>query len=217
MAEPAARLAVDIVSDSVCPWCWIGKRRFEAALAARPHVAVDIRWRPYRLNPEIPPEGLDRDGLLARKFGSLDRARALFAGIARAGEAEGLRFDFDRIRRAPDTSDSHRLIRWAGSAGVADAVVEGVFSAFFAEGRDISDHEVLCEIAARAGMDSALVARLLAGDEDRDAVREEIAIARKMGINGVPAFILDGRFLVTGAQPPDVLGQALDRALAEAA
>lgn len=210
-------LRIDIISDSVCPWCWIGKRRLEAALAARPGVRADTRWRAYQLNPELPAEGMAKDRMLAAKFGSLERARSLFARIAEEGAGEGIVFAFDRISRAPNTLDSHRLIRWAGPAGVQDAVVEALFAAYFIEGHDISNPQALEDVAAAAGMDRASVAALLAGDADCDAVRAEIAAARRMGVTGVPAFIFDNRYIVAGAQPSAMLGEIIDRVLAEVA
>lgn len=210
-------MRIDIVSDTVCPWCFIGKRRLEKALAARPQRKPEIRWRPYQLNPELPAHGMDRDAYMAAKFGSKERAREIFATIAEAGRSEGLDFAFGRVARAPNTLDSHRLIRWAGSAGCQDAVVEALFAAYFLEGRDISDPEVLTDIAAACGMDVALVARLLAEGRDRDLVAQEVALARRLGITGVPTFLFDDRYAVSGAQEPEVLVQIMDRLAAEPA
>lgn len=207
-----ADMQIDIVSDTVCPWCLIGKRRLARALEAWTGAPPEIRWRPYQLAPELPAEGMARDDYLAAKFGASDQAAAIFDRIAGEGRNEGIAFRFDRMTRAPNTLDSHRLIRWAGSAGCQDAVVEDLFSACFMEGRDISEHDVLVEIAARNGMDGDLVARLLAEGHDRDLVSNEAGTARRLGISGVPTFIFDSALAVSGAQPPDALLAAMTEA-----
>jgi len=204
-------MQLDIVSDTVCPWCYIGKRRLERALAMRPHVSPEICWRPFQLAPDLPAKGLPRDSYLESKFGSIEKAAAIYEEIAKAGKEEGIDFAFERIERAPNTLDSHRLIRWAGSAGCQDAVVEALFTAYFLEGRDISDHEILAEIASQSGMDAGLVARLLAEGRDRDLVGGEAAQARRMGVSGVPSFVFDNAYVVSGAQSPEVLAQVIDR------
>ena len=208
-------MRIDIVSDAVCPWCWVGKRRLEKALAQRPDLEPEITWRPYQLNPELPPEGRDRRQLMREKFGGGDRARQVFDAIRQAGEAEDIPFDFDAIERSPNTLSAHRLIRWAAGAGVQDCVVEGLFAAYFAMGRDIGDTEVLIDVARACGMDGALVGQLLDDDRDRDRVVEEIDIARRMGVTGVPFFVFDGKYALSGAQDPAVLLQVIERALAE--
>ena len=207
-------LAIDIVSDTVCPWCYIGKRRLEAALRERTEIAAAVRWHPYQLAPELPADGMARDAYLAAKFGALADARAIFARIAEAGRGAGLDFAFEKITRAPNTLDSHRLILWAGGAGCQDAVVEDLFRAYFCEGRDIGDRGVLVEIAGRHGMDAMLVARLLDEGRDRERVAQEATAARQAGINGVPTFIFDQRYAVSGAQDAPVLLGILDRVLA---
>jgi len=204
-------MRIDIVSDTVCPWCYIGKRRLERALADRPGVRADIAWRPFRLAPDMPAGGVARDDYLAAKFGTAEKAAASFDRIADAGRTEGLDFAFGKIARAPSTLDSHRLIRWAGSAGCQDGVVEALFAAYFLEGRDISEHVLLCEIAANAGMDGDLVGRLLAEGRDRDLVVREDEAARRAGISGVPTFVFENSYAVSGAQPPDILLQVIDR------
>ncbi len=204
-------LAIDIVSDTVCPWCYIGKRRLEAALGMRPGIAVAVRWRPYQLAPELPAEGMARDAYLAARFGALADVRTVFARIAEAGREAGIDFAFDRIARAPNTLDSHRLILWAGGAGCQDAVVEDLFRAYFCEGRDIGRREVLVEIAGRHGMDAVLVARLLDEGRDRERVAREATAARRAGISGVPTFIFDQRHAVSGAQDTPVLLGILDQ------
>jgi len=214
--EPQRRsIAIDIVSDAVCPWCYIGKRNLEAALADLPDLDVEVRWRPYQLDSTIPPEGLDRRAYMQRKFGA--RIDEIHERLKQAGAAAGLDFAFDAIARSPNTLDAHRLIRWAASAGAQDAVVERLFHDFFVAGKDIGDRAVLIEAARACGMDPAIVADLLAGDADKDTVGEEIASAQHIGVTGVPFFILDGKFALPGAQPPDVLKRAIGKALEKSA
>lgn len=154
-------MQIDIVSDTVCPWCFIGKRRIERAMALRPDVKFDVVWRPYRLDPSIPREGVDRRAYLKAKFGDSPRTSAMGEAIRSEGESEGIAFAFDKIARSPNTLDSHRLIRWSANAGKQDQIVERLFQAYFIEGQDIGNSAVLSEVAAKAGMDGALVARLL--------------------------------------------------------
>lgn len=208
-----APLTIDIVSDVVCPWCYIGKRNLEAALQQLPDSNIEVRWHPYQLDPTIPPEGIARRVYLERKFGA--RVDEIYTRVAAAGRQAGLDFAFDRIERSPNTLDAHRLIRWSQSVGKQDAVVERLFRAFFIEGRDIGDRAVLVDAASEAGMEADVVERLLAGDADKDAVREEIASAQRLGVTGVPFFIFAGRFGMPGAQPPDVLAYAIGKAAAK--
>ncbi|WP_293291974.1 DsbA family oxidoreductase [Oricola sp.] len=206
------RVQVDIVSDVMCPWCYIGKKRYEAALAALdPDIGVDTHWRPYQLDPTLPPEGKPRDLYLAEKFGGLERARELYANIEAAGRGAGIPFRFDTIGVSPNTLDAHRLIRWARTAGegVQDRVVDRLFALFFLEGRNIGDHAELVDVARQCGMDPAIVETLLASDSDKDAVSQEIALARSMGVSGVPCFILQNKYAVVGAQDPATLAEAI--------
>jgi predicted DsbA family dithiol-disulfide isomerase len=209
-SEKPESLTIDIVSDVVCPWCYIGKRNLEAALATVPAGEVEIRWRPYQLDPTIPPEGIARRAYLERKFGA--RVDEIYARVAAAGRDAGLDFAFDRIERSPNTLDAHRLIRWAQSSGKQNEVVERLFRSFFIDGRDIGEHAILIEAATEAGMDPELVARLLEGEADKEPVREEIATAQRLGVTGVPFFIFAGRFGLPGAQPADVLAGAIKKA-----
>lgn len=209
-SEQAERLTIDIVSDVVCPWCYIGKRNLEAALATLPADDIEIRWRPYQLDPTIPPEGIARRAYLERKFGA--RIDEIYARVAAAGREAGLDFAFDRIERSPNTLDAHRLIRWSQSAGKQNEVVERLFRSFFIEGRDIGEHAILIESASEAGMEPELVARLLDGEADKESVREEIATAQRLGVTGVPFFIFAGRFGLPGAQPAEVLANAINKA-----
>ena len=179
---------------------------------------MEVRWRPYQLDPTLPPGGRDRREYLEAKFGGPQRAAAIYARIEEAGREEGIAFAFDRIAVSPNTLDAHRIIRWAGSAGegVQDRVVEALFKAFFEEGRDIGSHDVLIEIADAAGMDEAVVRDLLASDRDVEAVRAEIAQAQAMGVTGVPCFIIDRRHAVMGAEPAERLVEILRESRAAA-
>ncbi|ESR26583.1 DsbA family oxidoreductase [Lutibaculum baratangense] len=210
------RLTIDVVSDTICPWCYIGKRRLEQALAMRPDVEAEVRWRPFQLDPTIPRGGVDRQQYLENKFGGPERAREIYGRIEAAADAEGLEVDFGRIARTPNTIDSHRLIRWAASTGRQSDVVEDLFRHYFSEGGDIEDPQVLTAIAETNGIDGDLIAELLAGDADRDLVEKEIALAQQLGVTGVPCFILADRFGVVGAQSPETLAEAIDRARVEA-
>ena len=206
-------LTIDIVSDVVCPWCYLGEKRLEAAIAYESG-PVAVRWRPYQLDPTIPEGGLDRTEYMERKFGRDGRLKAIHDNLARLGAEVGLPFAFAKIRRAPNTLDAHRLIRWAASVGVQREVVERLFSAYFVEGRNIGDHAVLIDIAAASGLDAAIVERLLAEGADADAVRNEIAQAQAIGVTGVPFFIFGGRLGVPGAQDVALLRRAMAQARA---
>jgi predicted DsbA family dithiol-disulfide isomerase len=206
-------MQIDIVSDTVCPWCFIGKRRLGRAMAMRPQVTFEVHWRPYRLDPTIPREGVDRRSYMKAKFGDSPRSAAMGEAIRTEGAGEGIDFAFDKIARTPNTLDSHRLIRWADGAGVQDDVVERLFKAYFIDGRDIGDGRVLIEVAGEAGMDAKLVAGLLAGDADLAAVEREAGMANQMGISGVPTFIFDSALMISGAREPEVLVRVIDKAL----
>jgi predicted DsbA family dithiol-disulfide isomerase len=200
-------LRIDVVSDVVCPWCFIGKRRLEKAVAMS-SVPIEVHWRPFQLDPTIPPEGRDRRAYLRAKFGGDERIAQLHANVAAAGAAEDIPFAFEQIEVSPNTLDAHRLVRWAGDAGRQEQVVEALFRAYFIEGRNIGDHDVLAEVAAAVGMDRDRITARLASDEDRVAVRAEIEEGQRMGITGVPTFILLGRYALVGAQPPDEIARA---------
>jgi predicted DsbA family dithiol-disulfide isomerase len=205
-------MQIDIVSDTVCPWCFIGKRRIDRAMAMRPDVKFDLFWRPYRLDPTIPHEGVDRRAYLKAKFGDSPRSSAMGDAIRAEGAGEGIEFAFDKIAKSPNTLNSHRLVRWSLSAGVQDAVVERLFQAYFVDGRDIGDSAVLAAVAVEAGMDGDLVAALLAGDADLESVEREAGLANEMGITGVPTFIFDSKFMISGAREPELLVRVMDRA-----
>jgi len=205
-------MQIDIVSDTVCPWCFIGKRRIERAMALRPDVSFEVFWRPYRLDPTIPREGVDRRAYLRAKFGDTPRSSAMGDAIRSEGAGEGIEFAFDKIAKSPNTLDSHRLVRWSASAGVQDEVVERLFRAYFIEGKDIGDATVLAAVAADAGMDGELVASLLAGDADLESVEREAGLANEMGITGVPTFIFDSKLMISGAREAELLARVIDKA-----
>ncbi|WP_309084537.1 DsbA family oxidoreductase [Chelativorans sp.] len=206
-------LDIDVVSDVVCPWCFLGMRNLQLALGGLKDIDVTVRWRPYQLDPTVPPEGLDRKAYMIQKFGSLERIEAAHDRLREMGAAAGISYDFAAIKVAPNTLDAHRVIRWAAASGegVQDRVVERLFRLYFEEGKNIGDHTVLVEAAGDAGMDAALVRSLLPSSADRSEVEEEVETARRMGITGVPCFLLEGRYALMGAQPPAELADALSK------
>lgn len=208
---PHFPLSIDVVSDVVCPWCYIGLKRLDAAIAQAKDIVVDVRWRPYQLDGSIPAGGADRKQYMLAKFGSEEKLAEIHARVAEAGRDAGIEFAFDAIRVSPNTLDAHRLIRWAGTEGPAIQanVVRRLFALYFEEGRDIGDHAVLTEAARTSGMDSAVVEALLASDADTDAVRAEIDTAAQMGVRGVPCYVVEGRYAIMGAQEPTVLADAI--------
>jgi predicted DsbA family dithiol-disulfide isomerase len=212
MTPPAEPMTVDVVSDVVCPWCYLGKRRLELALQQAEDIEVEVRWRPFQLDPTIPDEGVDREDYFREKFGDLTRVAAIHERLKELGNGVGIRFAFERIARTPNTLDAHRLIRWASIEGAGEAVVEKLFSLFFEDGADLGDIDVLVEAAVAAGLPGDLVRRLLEGDADRNEVREEIATAQRIGVTGVPCFVIDGRYAVMGAQEPEAIVAALRQA-----
>jgi len=209
-------MQIDVVSDTVCPWCFIGKRRLERAMSLRPDLQFDVRWRPYRLDPTIPKEGVDRRTYLKAKFGDGPRTHSMGDIIRSEGASEGIAFAFEDIARSPNTLDSHRLIRWAASAGMQDTIVERLFQAYFQEGRDIGDRGVLMEIAQDGGMDTEIVSWLFDEGADEKLIEREDRLAHEMGISGVPTFIFENRLMLSGAREPEVLVRVIDKA-AEAA
>jgi predicted DsbA family dithiol-disulfide isomerase len=202
---------IDVVSDVVCPWCYIGKRRLESALTLVPDIAVDINWRPYFLNPWIPREGIDRQTYLETKFGSAERYSVIAERVAAAAAMEGLVYAPDKGGRQPNTLDCHRLILWSRSATNAGSMKQRLMKLYFAEGADLSDPKVLIQAAIECGMDGDLVRRLLASDADVDRVEGEANGAKEAGIDGVPCFVFGGSLIVTGAQSPEYLANAIER------
>ena len=212
---PNAPLPIDVVSVVVCPWCYIGKRRLEQAIALKPEIPVDVRWRPYFLNPWVPREGMSREDYLTRKFGSVDRYRGMAKRVAAAAAEEGLVYALDKIARQPNTLDCHRLILWAANTGDPARMKQRLMELYFAEGADLSDPEILVGAAVECGLDGALVRQLLASDADVARVEQEANSAKEAGIDGVPCFIFGGVLAVSGAQAPDYLAGAIVRAAAE--
>ncbi len=203
---------IDIYADPVCPWCFIGKRRLERTLAARDDIDASVAWRPFQLNPDMPPEGMDRLSYLSSKFGGLERAAKFYNVIAEAGYSERIAFDFDAIQHTPNTLDAHRLIRFAGLNDLQSEVIEALFRAYFLDAEDIGDHGVLTRIAHAAGLDGRAVSGYLASDADRAEVAAEDLRARRMSIDAVPCFIIDGQYAISGAQEPEAFFPLLDLA-----
>ena len=204
---------IDIVSDAICPWCYIGKRHLEQALAtlAQEGLAFQVHWNPFQLNPDMPKEGRDRAAYRAWKFGSADKAAALDQRITEAAAGAGLAFRTDLMTRTPNTIDAHRLVWLAGQNLVQDATMEAVFKAYFIEGRDIGDHAVLADCAAEAGLQRQSVLDFLAGDLADKEMRAADQAAREAGVSGVPSFFLDGYSLFSGAMPAETIASALRR------
>ena len=204
-------MQIHIVADMVCPWCYIGKRQFEQALAKRPDLAPTVRWLPFQLNPDLPPEGMDRVEYLAGRFGA-EAVRQMDQQMTELAKSLGLEVHFDKIKKVPNTLAAHTLSRWADAEGLQQQVVEALFEANFVKGEDIGDIDVLCKIAQEVGMDPKVVRERLEQGIDRDAVNQEDQMIRGMGVQGVPCTIIDRKFVLSGAQGAEVFGQALDRA-----
>ena len=205
-------LRVDIVIDTVCPWCYLGQRRFVRAIAGRPGLRPEIRWLPFRIDRAVPAEGRDREAYLAARFGGIERAKRHLAALEKAGAREGVTFRFDLIQRTPNTLDSHRLIAFAARSGAAEATVDRIFRAFFVEGRDIGERSVLAEIGHKAGLERKSVERLLRGEEERPGILAEDERVRSLGVKGVPCYIVEGRYAISGAQSPEVFLRIIDLA-----
>jgi predicted DsbA family dithiol-disulfide isomerase len=206
------RITIDVVSDVVCPWCYLGKARLELAIAeVQDEVGVDVNWRPYRLNPDYPPEGVDQKSTLAAKLGGAEKVASAHAMLSGLGREVGIAFDFEAITIGPNTLDAHRLIHWAVTEDreKQDRIVDALFKANFEEGRNVGDHAVLLDIAESVGLDRTVIGALLASDADKDLILAEIEAAQKMGVSGVPFFIFDQQYAVSGAQTPDVIASAL--------
>jgi predicted DsbA family dithiol-disulfide isomerase len=207
-------LHVDVISDVICPWCFIGKRRLEKAVAALDgQHEVRVRWQPFQLNPAMPREGISRREYRTRKFGSWERSLELDARVIEVGESEGIHFAFDRIERTPNTLDAHRLIGLAGREGVQDAVVEALFRAYFTQGRDISNRQTLLDVVAKAGLDRGKAEAVLSSGGGQEAIREADELARRVRVEGVPLFVINRRLTLSGAQPPEAFLAAFKQAL----
>ena len=204
-------VTIDVVSDVVCPWCFIGKLRLEKALALKPDIPVEVRYHPYFLNPWVPAEGMSRDEYLTTKFGSPDRYKQIAGRVAAAAAEEGLTYAVDKMKRQPNTRDCHRLILWAQALGKAPQMKQRLMDLYFTEGADLSDREVLVKAAADVGLDADEVRRKLASDEDVVQVEQAANAAKDAGIDGVPTFIIGGVAAISGAQDPRVLANALEQ------
>ena len=209
-------MKLDVVSDTVCPWCYIGKKRLDQALAIHGGEGITLVWRPFQLDASIPPGGVDRKAYLEKKFGA-ERAKDVGNTIREFGHAVGIDFRFDLIEKSPNTMDSHRLIRWAGTAGCQNEMVDSVFRRYFEQGQDIGSHDVLIDAADEVGMDTDIVRDLLSKDADRDLIAREDAMAREIGIQGVPSFVINSQWVVTGAQEPETLVRMFNKLLAREA
>ncbi len=212
---------LDILSDPICPWCYIGKTHLDKALAKVPNHPFVIEWHPFQLNPDMPDAGMDRREYLERKFGGKDGAVRAYAPVVEHAENAGLKIDFEGMKRTPNTLDAHRLIHWAGIEGKQNAVVDALFDAYFVQARDIGDPEVLSDIADSAGMDAAVVMKLLKSDADREDIRNRDTHSREMGVSSVPTFIVANQHAVPGAQPPEmwekVIGEIMSQLEASSA
>ena len=205
----AEAIKLDIMSDPICPWCYIGKAHLDRALQDHPNHPFAIEWHPFQLNPEMPREGMDRRAYLEGKFGGKEGAVRAYAPVVEHAEKAGLNINFEAMQRTPNTLDAHRLIHWAGIEGRQTAAVSALFKAYFVEARDIGDAEVLADIADSIEMDAAVVTRLLKSDVDAQDIRDRDAHSRKMGVNSVPTFIIANAHAVPGAQPPELWAQVI--------
>ncbi len=205
-------LTVDVISDVICPWCYIGKRRLEKAIAAHGE-PVKVRWLPFQLNPTMPKEGICRKEYRIKKFGSWEKSQTLDAKVVVVGETEGIHFDFDKIERTPNTVDAHRLIWLAEQQDCQNAVVEALFVAYFTDGRDISNQQTLLDLVVDAGLDRPRAVALLDSDEGMDAIKEGEGLSQRHGVNGVPFFIINDKITLSGAQQPDTFVEAFRQAV----
>lgn len=203
-------MRIEFIFDTVCPWCYVGKRRFERALAQRPGTRAAIHWRPFLLNPDIPPDGIDRSAYLDRKFGGPARVQRVHGAVAAAGEVEGIAFDFERILRTPNTLHSHRMIRFAAGLGRESDAVEAIYRGYFCEGRDIGRLGELVEIGRAIALPGQALESYLNSDADIATLLNDNARAHRLGVNGVPCLVLDGSYAIAGAQEPDVLLRLID-------
>ncbi len=212
LAPLPARLVIEIVFDFVCPWCYLGVQRLGFLLERRQDLAVQRIWRPFLLNPDMPRSGMSRADYMIRKFGAEDRARRLYNSIAEIGAAEGITFNFADIRRTPNSVDAHRLIRYAAAFGAADQLVDAIFRAHFIDGADIGNTQMLARLAAAQGMDRLATETFLASNEGAEHVHAENLHAHRLGINGVPCFLIEGEHAIAGAQETEVLERLVDLA-----
>jgi predicted DsbA family dithiol-disulfide isomerase len=208
-------LRIEIVHDLICPWCYLGVRRLLRTVRRRPDLSFELIWQPFLLNPDMPRTGMARPDYVVRKFGGEERARRMYETISETGRHEGIDFHFERIRRTPSSIDAHRLVRYAAGYGRATDMVEALFAAHFTDGHDIGDYSVLVEAAAACGLDAMGVRRFLFSDAETEAVHADNLRAHRLGINGVPCFVVDGSHAIAGAQEPEVIERLLDVATAD--
>ena len=212
---------IDIISDVVSPWCFIGKRHLERALeswnAKHPEETPVVRWHPFQLNPQLPASGVPRKQYLEQKFGGPARAKEIYARVSAAGSRAGIEFDFDAIQVQPNTIDAHRLLHFAGEHGKQDETAEAIFRRYFLEGADLTSVQTLADIAQQAGLDRDQAAAYLASATDRELIEEQDRRARAIGVEGVPFFIFNQRLALSGAQPPEVIHEAMEKAREELA
>jgi predicted DsbA family dithiol-disulfide isomerase len=206
-------MQIDIISDVVCPWCFIGKRRLEKALVMRPEIETEITWRPFQLNPDMPAEGMARADYIATKFGDSGHSRRIHQTIAEAGATVSIDFAFDKIKRSPNTRNAHRLIRYATRQGAGNDVVTRLFEGYFLQGRDVGDIATLAKIAAEASLDEREARAFLSGDSERDEIVAEDRNARRLGVNAVPCYIFAGQYAISGAQEPEFFLPVFDLVL----
>ena len=210
-ASPAPVMQLDVISDVICPWCFIGKRKLDAALAQVDDFQINLMWRPFQLDPTTPPEGHDRKQQMIRKFGP-DAGKQIFKNVLAAAEGIGINWNFDKITRTPNTLNAHRLIRWAASTGEQHQIAEALFCAYFEQALDIGDVAVLLDIGEKHGLERDLLVDLFASDRDMEQTRNDDAAARELGVTGVPAFLAGGKFMLMGAQEPEYLNLFLNKA-----
>lgn len=203
-------MRIDVIFDTICPWCYIGKRRLERALAQRPEICAEIRWRPFLLNPEMPVTGIERQAYLERKFGSSYRIQRILGAASLAAEAENIHFNFELIERTPSSINAHRLIHLASMSGRQTEVVEAVFNAYFVDGLDIGEIEVLIRLGCDSGLPQSEVREFLEGGAGAAAVRAENARIHRLGVSGIPCYFFNERYAVSGAQDTEILTRLLD-------
>ncbi|MDE8348045.1 MAG: DsbA family oxidoreductase [Acidocella sp.] len=212
LAHRPGRLSIEVVFDFVCPWCYLGIQRLAFLLARRPDLSIDLTWRPFLLNPDMPRQGMSRTDYMVRKFGAEDRAKRLYSSITEIAAAEGIIFNFSNIRRTPSSVDAHRLVRHIAPLGIANSLVHLIFRAHFIEGLDIGNTDILTAIAAAQGLDPITIRKFLTSGEGIEFVHAENLHAHRLGINGVPCFLIDGDQAIAGAQEPEVLERLIDLA-----
>ncbi|MEQ8861057.1 MAG: DsbA family oxidoreductase [Pseudomonadales bacterium] len=203
---------IEVFSDVVCPWCFIGKRRLDAVLAGAAGEGVSVSWRPYQLYPQMPEQGMDREAFMRARFGDEVDAGQIYQRVLTEARSEGLDLHFDRIRTAPNTFRAHRLLSWAERSGRQHELAEVLFRFYFQDGRDVGDPAELAAAAEQAGLDAVAAAEMLAGHDEEDKVRSELSLAQAVGVTGVPFFVLAGRFAIPGAQPRETMSQLISRA-----